>query len=307
MEGTTTRTNQKKMLATLVGCNYGGTRYELRGCINDVLAMRDTLVARFAFAPTDITVLTDDGPSSGGVVLPTGANIKRALADMVSRRRAGDVLFFHYSGHGTLVPRRHGHGHGVDEAIVPCDFNLITAADSSTRRRSRSAPPSPTTSTAAASRGRFLPYGAVVGHLSATSGVDASHHVAEHLLALFGDDASAKFHGHHQQEEQRFHDDGGVLLSGCQTDETSADVPAGRTATARRAARSAARCRPCLRRRNRGGGGAEQPGVVRQARKVLAEKGFQQHPCLYCSDANADAPFLCQPLAPGEFRTITAL
>ncbi|KAF8706462.1 hypothetical protein HU200_030735 [Digitaria exilis] len=246
------------MLATLVGCNYGGTRYELRGCINDVLAMRDTLVARFGFAPTDITVLTDDGPSSGGVLLPTGANIKRALADMVSRAAPGDVLFFHYSGHGTLVPRRHGHGHGVDEAIVPCDFNLIIDVDfrevvdrvpqgatltmisdschsgglidqekeqigPSVDGGDIAAPPSTT-------RRRFLPYGAVVGHLSATSGVDASHHVAEHLLALFGDDASAKFHGHQQQQQRRrrrFHDDGGVLLSGCQTDETSADVPAG--------------------------------------------------------------------------------
>jgi hypothetical protein len=34
--------------------------------------------------------------------------------------------------------------------------------------------------------------------------------------------------------------------------------------------------------------------VVCRARKVLDEQGFQQHPCLYCSDANADAPFLGQ-------------
>ncbi|KAL6616347.1 hypothetical protein ACP70R_038617 [Stipagrostis hirtigluma subsp. patula] len=48
---------KKKMLATLVYCNYGGTRYELRCCINDVLAMRDVLVARFGFAPADVTVI----------------------------------------------------------------------------------------------------------------------------------------------------------------------------------------------------------------------------------------------------------
>uniref|UniRef100_A0A0A9DQK6 Peptidase C14 caspase domain-containing protein n=1 Tax=Arundo donax TaxID=35708 RepID=A0A0A9DQK6_ARUDO len=121
---------KKKMLATLVGCNYAGTRYELRGCINDVLAMRDVLVARFSFAPADITVLTDD---RGAAVLPTGANIKRALAEMVARAASGDGLFFHYSGHGTLIPpvKPHHHGHGRDarerdEAIVPCDFNLIT-------------------------------------------------------------------------------------------------------------------------------------------------------------------------------------
>ncbi|CAN6330416.1 unnamed protein product [Urochloa humidicola] len=85
---------KKQMLATLVGCNYAGTPHELRGCINDVLAMRDTLVARFGFAPGDITVLTDDD-TNGGVLIPTGANIKRALCDMhgggvprCARRRA---------------------------------------------------------------------------------------------------------------------------------------------------------------------------------------------------------------------------
>jgi len=67
---------KKQLLATLVGCNYAGTPHELRGCINDVLAMFDTLVARFGFAPGDITVLTDDDRSAAAV-LPTGANIKR--------------------------------------------------------------------------------------------------------------------------------------------------------------------------------------------------------------------------------------
>ncbi|CAO2145480.1 unnamed protein product [Urochloa humidicola] len=225
---------KKQMLATLVGCNYAGTPHELRGCINDVLAMRDTLVARFGFAPGDITVLTDDDTHlGGGVLIPTGANIKRALSDMVSRAAPGDVLFFHYSGHGTLVPRRHGHGQ-FDEAIVPCDFNLITDVDF---RQLVDRVPEGATFTmvsdschsgglidqekeqigpssvnddddglAARGHRRFLPYDAVVGHLSGASGVDASHHVADHLVALFGADASAKFH---------FHQRGGRTAGSC--------------------------------------------------------------------------------------------
>lgn len=114
----------KKRLATLVGCNYPNTRHELHGCINDVRAMRDVLVRRFGFNPRDVEVLTD-APSSQ--VLPTGANIRRALAAMVDRAETGDVLFFHYSGHGTWFPSRQRHeGAQRDEAIVPCDFNLIT-------------------------------------------------------------------------------------------------------------------------------------------------------------------------------------
>ncbi|PPD67552.1 hypothetical protein GOBAR_DD35569 [Gossypium barbadense] len=37
--------------------------------------------------------------------------------------------------------------------------------------------------------------------------------------------------------------------------------------------------------------------VVMMARKVLEAQGFDQHPCLYCSDENTDATFLCQPEA----------
>ena len=35
---------KKKMLATLVGCNYAGTENELQGCINDVHATRTVLL-----------------------------------------------------------------------------------------------------------------------------------------------------------------------------------------------------------------------------------------------------------------------
>jgi uncharacterized caspase-like protein len=125
---------KKKMLATLVGCNYAGTENELHGCINDAHAMRAVLLDRFGFAPGDVTVLTDDHDSGGAGMLPTGANVKRTLAEMVARAAPGDVLFFHFSGHGTLVPPITGHGDRDDEAIVPCDHNLIHGTVCSTCR-----------------------------------------------------------------------------------------------------------------------------------------------------------------------------
>uniref|UniRef100_A0ACD5Y7J7 Uncharacterized protein n=1 Tax=Avena sativa TaxID=4498 RepID=A0ACD5Y7J7_AVESA len=329
MEGETRTMTSKKMLATLVGCNYAGTRNELRGCINDVLAVRDTLVARFGFAPADVSVLTD---GRGAAVLPTGANIKRALADMIARAAPGDVLFFHYSGHGTLVPPRHGHGHegGDDkeeEAIVPCDFNLVTDVDF--RQLVDRVPPGASftivsdschsgglidqekeqigpsvlpdsadaPSLAAPVRtARFLPYGALLDHLSGVSGMPSSHHAADHLLALFGADASAKFHGHGgtlSAAAPAPRPDEGILLSGCQTDETSADVAAedeeeggGKACGAFSSVVQnvlAAHPAPLSNRE-----------LVARARAVLDEQGFEQHPCLYCSDANAEAPFLSQ-------------
>ncbi|KAK5826661.1 hypothetical protein PVK06_021587 [Gossypium arboreum] len=74
-----------KRLAVLVGCNYPNTEYELHGW----------------------------------------ENIEAALSKMVSQAEAGDVFYFHYSGHGTRIPKP-AHLFGPDEAIVPCDFNLIT-------------------------------------------------------------------------------------------------------------------------------------------------------------------------------------
>ena len=114
----------KKRLSILVGCNYPNTPYELHGCINDVVAGRDTLVRRFGFDPSHIELLTDE---PGASVMPTGENIKKALGEMVDKAEVGDVLYFHYSGHGTRIPSvKPINPFGRDEAIVPCDFNLIT-------------------------------------------------------------------------------------------------------------------------------------------------------------------------------------
>lgn len=114
----------KKRAAVLVGCNYPNTPHELYGCINDVLGMREVLVKRLGFERRHIEVLTD---APGSSVIPTGVNIKNALDRMVNQAESGDVLFFHYSGHGTIIPSsKSGHQFRQDEAIVPCDFNLIT-------------------------------------------------------------------------------------------------------------------------------------------------------------------------------------
>ncbi|XP_020114333.1 metacaspase-9 isoform X1 [Ananas comosus] len=296
-----------KRLATLVGCNYQGTRYELRGCINDVEAMRDTLVGRFGFDPDDVVVLTD---APGAAVVPTGTNVRRALGEMIDAAGPGDVLFFHYSGHGTLIP--HGRNRR-DEAIVPCDFNLITDVDFRQlvdrlhsdatltifsdschsgglidKEKEQIGPDCPAgdNDRTGPDRTRYIPFPSLFSHLSSLSGID-SPHVGEHLTQLFGEHASSKFSG---ARVRPFRPDAGILLSGCQTDETSADMPAGNGVE-----------RPC---------GAFSNAVqavlsvhtaplsnrelVVRAREALREQGVWQHPCLYCSDANADAPFLFQ-------------
>lgn len=108
-----------KRTALLVGCNYRGTPYELHGCILDVYNMDNMLRTTFSF---QTTILTDDS-----VVKPTRSNILAALNKIVTEAVSGDVVMFHYSGHGTLVHDTNGdEPTGQDCAIVPLDLAMVS-------------------------------------------------------------------------------------------------------------------------------------------------------------------------------------
>lgn len=111
--------------AVLIGINYPGTKAELKGCVNDVKRMYACLVDRYGFSKENITVLID---TDDRYTQPTGRNIRRALGNLVQSAEPGDVLFVHYSGHGTRLPAETGEDDdtGYDECIVPSDMNLIT-------------------------------------------------------------------------------------------------------------------------------------------------------------------------------------
>ncbi|PKA45619.1 Metacaspase-4 [Apostasia shenzhenica] len=114
--------------AVLIGCNYPGTKAELKGCVNDVWRMHRCLLDRYGFEESDIKVLIDTDSS---FPQPTGANIRRSITRLVRSAEPGDFLFIHYSGHGTRLPAETGERDdtGYDECIVPCDMNLITDDD----------------------------------------------------------------------------------------------------------------------------------------------------------------------------------
>ncbi|KAL4436715.1 hypothetical protein ABPG75_003854 [Micractinium tetrahymenae] len=111
--------------ALICGCNYPGSDAQLNGCINDCMAMRSLLTQHFGFADGDITMMLDTDASTPS---PTGANIKAKLRELVASTQSGDVLFFHFSGHGTQVPDD-GESDGFDEAICPTDMNVIADDD----------------------------------------------------------------------------------------------------------------------------------------------------------------------------------
>ncbi|KFK44631.1 hypothetical protein AALP_AA1G283800 [Arabis alpina] len=114
--------------AVLIGINYPGTEGELLGCVNDVKRTHKSLVELFGFLEENITELIDTDMSK---TQPTGKNILDALSELVGSAKPGDVLFVHYSGHGTRVPSETGENDdtGFDECIVPFDSNYITDDD----------------------------------------------------------------------------------------------------------------------------------------------------------------------------------
>lgn len=102
--------------ALLIGSNYAGTPYELKGCLNDVKNIK-SLLLKNQFTESNITVLTDDNPSA----MPTRTNIMNELFKLTTL--PSTELFIYYSGHGSIVRDiNRDERSGLDSVIVPCDF-----------------------------------------------------------------------------------------------------------------------------------------------------------------------------------------
>lgn len=77
--------------------------------------LQEVLTEKFKFDPADIAVLRDEKATRAGIL--------SALRDLAARAGKGDVVFFHYSGHGNSIPDDSGDEiDGMDEALVPFDY-----------------------------------------------------------------------------------------------------------------------------------------------------------------------------------------
>lgn len=106
--------------ALLVGIN----RYSsapLAGCVNDVQDMAKWLVATRGFEAGNIRLLTDGRATTKAIL--------ERLNWLVGGLKNGDRILFHYSGHGAQVATRAGSGEvdGKDEVICPVDFDWTDA------------------------------------------------------------------------------------------------------------------------------------------------------------------------------------
>jgi len=93
---------------------------QLRGCVNDVAVMKQTLETAFRFPPENITVLCDDDASA--------QRIRAAMDQLVDACRPDDIVVFHYSGHGSRLAARGDKPTGYDESIMPSDSGRMNPA-----------------------------------------------------------------------------------------------------------------------------------------------------------------------------------
>ncbi|XWS75418.1 hypothetical protein CRYUN_Cryun01aG0086300 [Craigia yunnanensis] len=298
--------------------------------------MRDLLLQRFGFDSSHVELLTDV-PVTGSLILPTGANIKAALNRMVDKAEAGDVLFFHFSGHGTTISSLEpGQPFRQDEAIVPCDLNVITDID--LRQLIRRLPkgssftilsdschsgslidkekeqiglstlekiipsvyhrPKSTSSKTIHQCPKSVP-GGCFPHVPIGPGgcfpnfpgtTEPNPDIGSLMSGIFGKDVSLKFLPQLERDLFKSLDENeGILLSGCEANETSADVVGSNSSGGKAYGAFTSAVRQVLAENS---GALSNRQVVMMSRKVLKEHGFQKHACLYSSDGNADANFL---------------
>lgn len=102
--------------ALLIGINYLGTPSQLNGCINDINNVGSYLFNMRKY--NSFIVLTDYTR-----IKPTKANILQAFNALFTNVRAGDELWFHYSGHGSLLQdTNRDEESGFDSCICPIDY-----------------------------------------------------------------------------------------------------------------------------------------------------------------------------------------
>jgi len=91
----------------------------LKGAIPDAKNMFNFLTTYHNFNSQNIMMLTDDNKNN----MPTKNNIIKAMQWLVSGAKAGDTLFFMFSGHGGQTRDLDGdEDDGLDELIYPCDY-----------------------------------------------------------------------------------------------------------------------------------------------------------------------------------------
>jgi hypothetical protein len=89
--------NTSRKLALLVGINnYPSGIRSLKGCLTDLEMQRELLIHRFGFNREDIREVKDQEATREGILTAFEEHL-------IQQAKPGDVVVFHYSGHGSQV------------------------------------------------------------------------------------------------------------------------------------------------------------------------------------------------------------
>lgn len=104
-------------IALSIGVNkYKTPGNDLRGCINDVINIRKTLIDYYDFSIMRVKTLLDKQA--------TKTNIINALKSMIEKSNSGDHLVYHHSSHGSQIPDKDGDEQdNMDEILCTYDFD----------------------------------------------------------------------------------------------------------------------------------------------------------------------------------------
>lgn len=104
--------------ALLVGVNKYKYVRPLNGCVNDVRNMADILTSFYGFVSDDIRTLVDESA--------TRNNLMNRFDWLLDGAQKGDLLLFHFSGHGSQIPDRDGDelDDGMDEILCLYDMDF---------------------------------------------------------------------------------------------------------------------------------------------------------------------------------------
>ena len=95
---------------------------DLNGALNDIALMRQVLKSRYGFADKNIRTLENSAATRTAMLA--------ALEDFVAQTRPGDIVYIHFSGHGSQVPDTDGDEEdGLDETILSHDARTGNVPD----------------------------------------------------------------------------------------------------------------------------------------------------------------------------------
>ncbi|CAD2222644.1 Caspase domain containing protein, putative [Angomonas deanei] len=252
--------------ALLIGINYYGTSAQLSGCVNDV---KQELASfqKTGFPVEKMAILVDEKDFPNVTALPTRANIIKYMAWLVKDTKEGDVLFMHYSGHGSQTKSNGKDKYEeYDQVICPSDYSsagCIVDNDIFDILASQ------------------LPKGVRLTVL-----FDCCHSGSMMDLPyqfVGGDGLTSSTDAHMKQVRQENYSKGDILMiSGCMDTQTSADV--GNTATLGNGTSGAGgAATQCLTYTLLNSKGLSYRDTVIKTRDMLKKKRFEQVPQLSAS------------------------